>query len=100
MPFVIFPMVLKIVIILLKIIMLFKRKLVERDDAYSSDVTDSYFVEVLSAGEFELQFLRMTILSVHFSITLRTAILCSISETNKSVIVIVSYSSPEVPCTV
>lgn len=97
-------MVFKIVIILLKIIMLFKRKLVERDDAYSSDVTDSYFVEVLSAGEFELQFLRMTILSVHFSITLRAAILCSISETNKqtnkSVIVIVSYSSPEVPCTV
>lgn len=46
MPFMIFPMVLKIVIILLKIIMLFKRKLVERDDAYSSDVTDSYFVEV------------------------------------------------------
>lgn len=39
----------------------------------------------VSAGEFELQFLRMTILSVKLNITLRTAAPCSISENQKKI---------------
>jgi len=40
-----FPLGKQNIIILLKIVILFKSKLAERDDPYSSDVIDSSFVE-------------------------------------------------------
>lgn len=54
--FVIFPVVLKIVILLLNTTTVFKSELVERDYLYSSDVIDSCFVEVYNLQKLSYYF--------------------------------------------